>query len=672
MANPFRNGQAFRDELNKRTGNFFRGLADGFSEGPENTYKQLKEERASRGLDEPLEGVRVLNGMQAAEAIREALSMRGLPGGYTDNSLMERTRAGLGTNPDPEFFNGISQQRLNSDNVAVRAEEEAKLHRRAQSYRETLRANTPMGQQLGQSLGYLGGDLAQDKSRSVWWLLNALQATGRVVSEAGMSLANPNLNTSRAIQGEALRRAEAKGLIRRTGNMPARDVRKNVQVTDTEGLLPEEFARRLDEGPAYDGSSNDDLIYNNPANFEPSHPSMFAKGYGKDKTIHQRRINNQLLSTLGLGATAYAINEGVGLFGRPEGYTAASPDQLDPRDTTSIVDEVATKYILGRPGRMDKDLMELERPDVSPADRVKYQDYLYSKDEGLDLNPFDGDGINVGGVLQTTGDGIHGPEVRFLGRSLGMGEGIMPLAGAIGGVVVGGLLPNVRQIRLRGQRPKARKFDPNQPLKTAHRAVLNRIPEVAPKTFNKREDLSPLIEDTIFERPAEAIDDFFTRTNELTGERDMDVMRTLGSLAAGTIGGTVIGTVAGNQFEDERRRRKFAERFPNVDYDQYKSNAQKILDRKYELIKSNPNTTKEMDQSKVGFNRRNQQTALQEQALEQQALVSQMVDRDLQKQAQQSLDRQDDLLNQASVIDQEIAKRRDRKQGEEQQSMIQF
>lgn len=251
-----------------------------------------------------------------------------------------------------------------------------------------------------------------------------------------MSLANPNLNTSRAITGEALRRAEAKGLIRKTGNMPASDVSKNVQVTDTEGLSPESIAQRLDEGPAYDASANDDLIYNNPANIEPSHPSVFAKGYSKTKSIHQRRINNQLRSVLGLGTTAYALNQGVGLFGRPEGYTAASPDQLDPRDYTSAVDEVATKYLLGRPGRMDKDLMELERPDVSPGQRVAYQDYLYSKDEGLDLNPFDGDGINIGGVLQTTGDGIHGPEVRFLGRSLGIGEGIMLTVGAIAATAV--------------------------------------------------------------------------------------------------------------------------------------------------------------------------------------------------------------------------------------------
>ena len=74
MANQFRSGQAFRDELNKRIGNFFRGLANGFSEGPENTYKQLKEELATRVLDELLDGVHVANGMQAAEAIREALA----------------------------------------------------------------------------------------------------------------------------------------------------------------------------------------------------------------------------------------------------------------------------------------------------------------------------------------------------------------------------------------------------------------------------------------------------------------------------------------------------------------------------------------------------------------------------------------------------------------------
>ena len=56
MANPFRSGKAFFDELNTQTGDFFRGLADGFSESPKNAYKQLKEKRATRRLDEPLEG----------------------------------------------------------------------------------------------------------------------------------------------------------------------------------------------------------------------------------------------------------------------------------------------------------------------------------------------------------------------------------------------------------------------------------------------------------------------------------------------------------------------------------------------------------------------------------------------------------------------------------------
>ncbi len=142
----------------------------------------------------------------------------------------------------------------------------------------------------------------------------------------------------------------------------------------------------------------------------------------------------------------------------------------------------------------------------------------------------------------------------------------------------------------------------------------------------------------------------------------MDVLKTLGALTAGTVGGTALGTAIGADYEDKRRRSKFAERFPNSDYDIFKAQAQKILDRKYEMIKANPNRLEEMDKSKVGFNRRNQQGALQEQALAQQALVSQIADRDLQQQAQSALDKQQSLLDQASVIDQEIAKRRDRKQ----------
>ena len=45
----------------------------------------------------------------------------------------------------------------------------------------------------GQVLGTLGSDVVQDRGRSVWWLLNAPQATANVLQEMGLHKLAPNL-----------------------------------------------------------------------------------------------------------------------------------------------------------------------------------------------------------------------------------------------------------------------------------------------------------------------------------------------------------------------------------------------------------------------------------------------------------------------------------------------
>ena len=46
---------------------------------------------------------------------------------------------------------------------------------------------------VGQFVGTAAGDLTQDRSRGIWWLLNALQATGEVINEKALSIAAPSL-----------------------------------------------------------------------------------------------------------------------------------------------------------------------------------------------------------------------------------------------------------------------------------------------------------------------------------------------------------------------------------------------------------------------------------------------------------------------------------------------
>ena len=49
------------------------------------------------------------------------------------------------------------------------------------------------GRRAGQLLGAFAADVTQDKSRSFHWLLNALQASGAVITELAYGAANPNL-----------------------------------------------------------------------------------------------------------------------------------------------------------------------------------------------------------------------------------------------------------------------------------------------------------------------------------------------------------------------------------------------------------------------------------------------------------------------------------------------
>ena len=75
---------------------------------------------------------------------------------------------------------------------------------------------------------------------------------------------------------------------------------------------------------------------------------------------------------------------------------------------------------------------------------MKYKGFKFDKE--TDLNPFDDGRMTIPtGALKTTTEGIHGPEVQFLGRSVPLTTGIIPTASALIGTALG-----ARRGRLRG------------------------------------------------------------------------------------------------------------------------------------------------------------------------------------------------------------------------------
>ena len=131
---------------------------------------------------------------------------------------------------------------------------------------------------------------------------------------------------------------------------------------------------------------------------------------------------------------------GLGLLnplGGSGGYTAALPSQDDPTKTDNVIGEVAMKYLLGRTGNLlPYEEFSKYRPDVDVGDYNRYKAFKYDKE--FDLDPTDGN-LNIlpAGILKATADGIHGPEVQFLGRSLPLTTTIVPYLGALAGGVLG-------------------------------------------------------------------------------------------------------------------------------------------------------------------------------------------------------------------------------------------
>jgi hypothetical protein len=129
--------------------------------------------------------------------------------------------------------------------------------------------------------------------------------------------------------------------------------------------------------------------------------------------------------TMRMAATLPAVvatSIGIGNLGRPEGYKAITPSDEDGRVSENPIGDATSRYFLGRTGSLlPYNEFVKERPDVSREEYNNYKNYLFQN-----KSPIKG-----------TLDGIHGPEVNFMGKSIPVVGAMVPTAAAIGGTMYG-------------------------------------------------------------------------------------------------------------------------------------------------------------------------------------------------------------------------------------------
>ena len=255
------------------------------------------------------------------------------------------------------------------------------------------------GRRMGQLAGAALGDITQDTSRGFYWLLNALQASGAVATEAAYGKMNPQLFDVHHVKSD--------------NGYPLRRTEEHKKEAFDKGLIDAEGFTRRGVRLKKDG---DDLFY-----VQQNYPPGDV---------------NSLLIPSGI-----AINAGLGLltpFGGAEGYEAAVPDPTsdDKTKTSNVVAEMGAKYLLGRTGNMlPYSEFKKVRPDVSPEEYRAYKAFKY--DKKTDLDPTDGDLTLPTGVVKWSNESIHGPELQFLGRGLPLTTGITPFATSVIGTAAG-------------------------------------------------------------------------------------------------------------------------------------------------------------------------------------------------------------------------------------------
>jgi hypothetical protein len=276
---------------------------------------------------------------------------------------------------------------------------------------------------VGQLGGTVAADVTQDGFRRFYWLLNAAQATGEVINEAVLSKVQPALYGKRTLRSI-------------TDEAGSRRLNKRGEDMGSTLLAPSKGGDQNTNQARLDVAQGLGVI---DAKGKPKRGYSVSEDDQKRAVYKQRNFEPGFVQALSI-PSGIAINTGIGLmtpFGGAEGYKAAVPSEEDPSKTANIAQEIGLKYIMGRTGNLlPYDDFVKVRPDVSKDKYMRYKAFKFDKE--LDMNPFDDGKITLpGGSLKTTDEGIHGPELQFLGRSLPVTTGIIPFASAVAGGAMG-------------------------------------------------------------------------------------------------------------------------------------------------------------------------------------------------------------------------------------------
>lgn len=123
----------------------------------------------------------------------------------------------------------------------------------------------------------------------------------------------------------------------------------------------------------------------------------------------------------------------TGTMFRQPGYAAVLPSEGDKRESSDPLAEGFMRAV-GRTGALlPYDEFVKERPDVSRDEYESYKSYLFGSKSMIKFNP----------------DGIHGAEVNFIGKSIPLLTGLLPVTGGILGGRIG--------LRMAGQRVSDRR-----------------------------------------------------------------------------------------------------------------------------------------------------------------------------------------------------------------------
>lgn len=137
-------------------------------------------------------------------------------------------------------------------------------------------------------------------------------------------------------------------------------------------------------------------------------------GYGEGVPL----VRNRNLRMAAAVPAWMAMSMGIGNLARTPGYKAVLPSETDPTQTTDPIGEGLSRYLLGKTGQLlPYDDFVKERPDVSRSEYEAYKAYLFGN-----ASP-----------IKATMDGIHGPEVTFMGKSIPLATGLLPAVAAVVG-----------------------------------------------------------------------------------------------------------------------------------------------------------------------------------------------------------------------------------------------